>query len=537
MAPFSNLLLDVWREVGRHLELRESAPTIAAMLAKHVPLGGLVVRGLDHQHQALETLAATGSATSLQALGRTPLSPARFKRLEAWASAGEVLHGSRSKRSGELASLIPDEITAEVLAGPLCGTEGGAGALMILADYPRPLTANHQKLVAALLEPFSAAVENDRRLHELTGLREAAEADRRSLLSRLGRKEMGETIVGADAGLKLVMERVDLVSKSDVPVLILGETGTGKEVVSRAIHNRSPRSAAPFIRVNCGAIPPELIDSQLFGHERGSFTGAADMRQGWFERADGGTLFLDEIGELPRAAQVRLLRVLQDGFIERVGGQQPIRVDVRIVAATHRDLAAMVKSATFREDLWYRINVFPLLLPRLKERPADIPALARHFATRAANRFGLAPAEPTAADLHLLLQYDWPGNIRELGAVIDRAAILGNGERLDIATALGSGVSPKPPALPLPPPNTPTLYEVIPEPAHAPQVQQAATRQPPSTLATAMKEHIERALLAAEGRIEGRGGAAELLGINPHTLRARMRKLDLQWAKFRTPRN
>jgi hydrogenase-4 transcriptional activator len=533
--PFSNLLLDVWREVGRHLELRESAPTIAAMLAKHLPLGGLLVRRLDSQHQALETVAATGPAAQTHSLSRTVLSPARFKRLLHWAKDGEVLQGSRVKRSGELASLVPDEIDAEVLAGPLRGSDGGTGALILIADYPRPLLPSHQKLVAALLEPFSAAVENDRRLHELAALREAAEADRRSLLSRLGRQEMGETIVGADAGLKFVMERVELVAKSDVPVLILGETGTGKEVVSRAIHTRSARAAAPFIRVNCGAIPSELIDSQLFGHERGSFTGAADTRQGWFERADGGTLFLDEIGELPLAAQVRLLRVLQDGFIERVGGQQPLRVDVRIVAATHRDLAAMVKTATFREDLWYRINVFPILLPRLRERQADISALARHFAQRAANRFGLPPVEPTAADLHLLLQYNWPGNIRELAAVIDRAAILGNGERLDIATALGSGSAASPPHMPLPS-SAPTLYEVIPKAAPVPRIEQPRSQPPVGKLSAAMKEHIEQALVATQGRIEGRGGTAELLGINPHTLRARMRKLGLDWSRYRPSR-
>jgi transcriptional regulator with GAF, ATPase, and Fis domain len=535
---FSKLLLDVWREVGRHLELRESASTIAAMIAKHLPLGGLFVRRLDHQHQALETVAATGSAAESQAPGRTPLSTARFKRLQVWSSTGEVLHGPRAKRSGDLASLIPDDISAEVLAGPLRGTDGGTGALIVLADYPRPLVASHQKLLSALLEPFSAAVENDRRLHELAALREAAEADRRSLLSRLGRQEMGETIVGAGAGLKLVMERVDLVSKSDVPVLILGETGTGKEVISRAIHTRSARSAAPFIRVNCGAIPPELIDSQLFGHERGSFTGAADTRQGWFERADGGTLFLDEIGELPLAAQVRLLRVLQDGYIERVGGQQPLRVDVRIVAATHRDLTAMVKSATFREDLWYRINVFPILLPRLRERQADIPELARHFAQRAANRFGLPHVKPTTADLHLLLQYNWPGNIRELSAVIDRAAILGNGGQLEIATALGIGTSPNTVQSPVVYATGPTLYEVIPEPSPpSKSALQPQHEKSLGTLAAAMKEHIERALVATQGRIEGRGGAAEVLGINPHTLRARMRKLGLPWAKFRSPRS
>jgi transcriptional regulator with GAF, ATPase, and Fis domain len=237
-------------------------------------------------------------------------------------------------------------------------------------------------------------------------------------------------------------------------------------------------------------------------------------------------LFLDEIGELPLAAQVRLLRVLQDGFIERVGGQQPIHVDVRIVAATHRDLAAMVSNGTFREDLWYRVNVFPILLPRLRERIEDIPALARHFAQRAALRFGLPPVEPTTADLQALVSYPWPGNIRELSAVIDRAAILGNGERLDVAQALGGTNIVHRPA---PVATGPTLYEVIPDPPPA------VTTESPAivTLAAAMKAHIERALAAARGRIEGRGGAADLLGINPHTLRARMRKLKIDWSRFR----
>ena len=528
MERFHSVLLDVWREVGRHLELRESAPTIAAMLAQHLPLSCLLVRRLDGQHQSLDTVAlGVSGARSSQVASRTLLTAAKYKRLLAWLRAGELVHGQRAKRSGDLAVLVPGEIEGEVLAGPLLGPDGPAGALILVSDHLKTFHKHHMQLAAALLEPFSAALENDRRLHELAALREAAEADRRSLLTRLGRREMSETIVGVESGLQHVMERVALVAQSDVPVLILGETGTGKEVVSRAIHTRSPRSAGPFIRVNCGAIPPELVDSQLFGHERGSFTGASDTRQGWFERADGGTLFLDEIGELPPPAQVRLLRVLQDGFIERVGGQQPIKVDVRIVAATHRDLAAMVKDRSFREDLWYRINVFPILLPRLAERTDDIPALARHFAERAANRFGLPLVQPSASDLAVLKSYAWPGNIRELSAVIDRAAILGNGERLEVAKALGFNAQrPAAPYSSMDP--APTLYEVVPE---------APDCQPPpavATLAEAMKQHIEQALRATSGRIEGRGGAANLLGINPHTLRARMRKLKINWARFRT---
>jgi transcriptional regulator with GAF, ATPase, and Fis domain len=314
-----------------------------------------------------------------------------------------------------------------------------------------------------------------------------------------------------------------------MPVLILGETGTGKEVISRAIHLRSNRASGPFVRVNCGAIPPELIDSQLFGHEKGSFTGAMEQHQGWFERSDGGTLFLDEIGELPLAAQVRLLRVLQDHQIERVGGKKTIHIDVRIVAATHRDLANMVRDRTFREDLWYRINVFPIYLPRLRDRVEDLPMLAKHFAQRAAARFGLPFVEPSQQDLLALANYSWPGNVRELGAVLDRAVILGRGKSLDVAGALGFA---KPD--PLPEDTGPTFYEVIPESQPTPKPALANVASTPIVdLNEAMRQHIKVALTACRGRIEGQLGAAKLLGINPHTLRARMRKLEIDWDSFR----
>ena len=350
----------------------------------------------------------------------------------------------------------------------------------------------------------------------MVNLREAAEADKQSLLNRLGRKKLGsDTIVGSGSGLRSVMERVELVLRSDVPALILGETGTGKEVIARAIHTGSARSAGPFIRVNCGAIPPELIDSQLFGHEKGAFTGAVDQRIGWFERADGGTLLLDEIGELPLAAQVRLLRILQDGWLERVGGRHPIHVDVRIVAATHRDLAQMVAEGKFREDLWYRIAVFPILLPPLRERRADIPVLARHFAERAATRFGLPVLMPTDEDNALLMSYAWPGNVRELGTVLDRAAIIGNGVKLEVAKALGV----------MAPAVTP------PEPQPAPSVVALAPGEFLS-LDDAIRQHIVQALTRTEGRIDGKYGAARLLKINAQTLRSRMLKLSIDRKRF-----
>jgi transcriptional regulator with GAF, ATPase, and Fis domain len=279
------------------------------------------------------------------------------------------------------------------------------------------------------------------------------------------------------------------------------------------------------LRVNCGAIPPGLIDSELFGHERGSFTGAVGERRGWFERAHGGTLFLDEIGELPLDAQVRLLRVLQDGTLERVGGHRQISVDVRIVAATHRDLQAMILERRFREDLWYRIAVFPIELAPLRDRAEDLPALAVHFALRAAKRFGTPPLLPSPRDLDLLVGYPWPGNVRELAAVMERAVILGNGRALEVERALG----------PLPPGRTTSggaegaVSSRGPERRGSP----SAAGTPFATLDQAMVRHIEVALVHTHGRIEGPYGAAALLDINPHTLRARMRKLRIDWRRHR----
>ncbi|MBN1557219.1 MAG: sigma-54-dependent Fis family transcriptional regulator [Lentisphaerae bacterium] len=374
--------------------------------------------------------------------------------------------------------------------------------------FDRPQLA----LLDALVEPLSAAFSNDRQLKDVAVLRAAAEARSESLLNRLGRREPGEVIIGVASGLREVMERVALVSRTDAPVLIFGETGSGKEVVARAIHGRSRRVQGPFIRVNCGAIPHELIDSELFGHEHGAFTGAVKTRKGWFERADGGTLLLDEVAELPPPAQVRLLRVLQDGRIVRVGGHEAIHVNVRIIAATHRDLAAMTARGDFREDLWYRLAVFPLVLPPLRNRRDDIAPLARHFAERAARRFGLPVCPPSTADVRLLSAYDWPGNVRELAAVMDRAAILGDGAGLAVAQALGA---------PGPGVGGPARGG---EAVSAPPRGAEALRP----LDEAIREHIRTALRAAGGRVEGPRGAARLLQVNPNTLRSKMRRLGVR---------
>jgi transcriptional regulator with GAF, ATPase, and Fis domain len=324
-----------------------------------------------------------------------------------------------------------------------------------------------------------------------------------------------ERLIGSDTGLAAVMTRAHMVSRSAAPVLLFGETGTGKEIIARAIHEHSTFRTGPFRRVNCGAIAPELIDSELFGHEQGAFTGAAARRKGWFEQANGGTLFLDEVGELALPAQVRLLRVVQDGEVVRVGGERPVRVNVRIVAATHRDLPAMVEAQTFREDLYYRLSVFPIVIPPLRDRPSDIRAFAEYFAERAAHRFGLRPVPVSDDDVRVLTEYRWPGNVREIAAVMDRAVLIGQGRSLSVTAALGLSTRP----------THPPLHSTA-----------AAAPNAIEPLDVVMRRHIEAALLETHGRVEGPYGAARLLRINPHTLRARMRKLRINWRGFRPAR-
>ena len=520
-----DLLLRVWQETCRHVEIAESTAAIARIVREVAPLQRAIIRQLDRQRGAIETWADTALGESgPTAKLRNPVPPDQVQRLEESWRQHRVRHlPPGAARTDAAGCLIPaDAQAAAVLVGLLTTPHGFLGVLILVAAVGERFTPAHEALAATLLEPFTAALENDQRLREIAALRAAAEADKQSLLNRLGRKEVAEAVVGAEAGLREVMERVELVTRSDVTVLLLGETGTGKELIARVIHTHSPRASRAFLRVNCGAIPPELIDSELFGHERGAFTGATETRPGWFERSDGGTLLLDEVGELPPAAQVRLLRILQDGWLERVGGRQPIHVDVRIVAATHRNLATMVSEGRFREDLWYRLAVFPIFLPPLRQRREDIPALASHFAHRAAVRFSLPVALPSDEDLALLGEYPWPGNIRELGAVIDRAAILGNGERLEVAAALGLSAQHAPPA------------SAITAPSHEPpRVPRLASFEQILPLDEVMKRHIEAALAVTKGRIEGRRGAAAALQINPHTLRARMRKLSIDWNRFR----
>lgn len=521
MERYHSLLLTLWREACRHIEINKLLARITSMLVHALPVEQIAFYCVEPLQGQPERLSYVSLTSPQDIPPQAVIEAAQISGLAAWCANGIPEQFLSSAPPPAIPSAMLAGMDRHVMAIPLASAHGTLG-LMLMGNPRSAFSQREEQLAALLREPMAVALENDRRLHELVALREAAEADKRKLLHRLGRAELTNEIIGAENGLRAVMDRVKLVLRSDVPVLIFGETGSGKEVIARAIHDGSLRSNGPFIRVNCGAIPPELIDSELFGHERGSFTGAVASRKGWFERADGGTLFLDEIGELPAAAQVRLLRVLQDSMFERVGGEKPLHVNVRIIAATHRDLARMVQDQNFREDLWYRIAVFPIVLPPLRERKQDIPALAFHFAERASRRFGLRLQLPSQEDIELLCAYAWPGNVREFATVLDRAAILGDGKCLETAKALGG----------VPSAGTAALG-IASQGASESEFRSLDADSEILSLDAAMRRHIERALIQCHGRIEGTHGAAAALAINPHTLRARMRKLHIKWQDYR----
>lgn len=376
----------------------------------------------------------------------------------------------------------------------------------VVSNQSNVYTEEHIALFSELKEPFSGAIVNAMRYHELERVRELLQTENQALQNEL-QKKMGDRVVGMHQGLKHVMSLVGQVAKTISPVLLLGETGSGKEVVATSIHRLSDRSSGPFVSLNCGAIPETLIDSELFGHEKGAFTGASERKLGRFERAQGGTLFLDEVGELPPSAQVKLLRVLQEKEFERIGGSGPLQSNVRLIAATNRDLPEMVRKGAFREDLWYRLNVFPISIPPLRERREDIPALAYFFIESRSRQLNLQyrPTLPPA-ELDRLVQYDWPGNVRELQNAIERALILSRGEPLQFPY-LSSVYSDDPTANEPPVPATPakiTSYEEL--------------------LRTYFKTLLER----TNGRISGPQGAASIAKMNPNTLRSKLKKLGMR---------
>lgn len=378
------------------------------------------------------------------------------------------------------------------------------GALVLRAEGEDRFTAEHAQLVSLVHEPFAIALANARRHEEIVHLKDMLSDDNQFLHKELLRIS-GDEIIGEESGLKQVMEMVRQVSPLDTPVLLRGETGVGKDVIANAVHYSSSRANGPFIKVNCGAIPETLIDSELFGHERGAFTGAVAQKRGYFERAHEGTLFLDEIGELPVHAQVRLLRVLQYKEFERVGGVGPVSADIRVIAATHQNLEEMVKEGRFRQDLWFRLNVFPIVIPPLRERKQDMPALVHHLMSKKSKQLRLH-GEPSLApgSLDRLVAYYWPGNVRELENVLERALIIANGR-----------------------PLTFDRFAFVPDGEDRRPMDGVASME----LDRLTASHIAEVLRVTGGKVHGPGGAAEILKINPSTLRHRMRRLGIPFGR------
>ncbi|ABC82967.1 sigma-54-dependent Fis family transcriptional regulator [Anaeromyxobacter dehalogenans] len=494
------------------LDIQKAIERVFPVLRARVPLDELRLEVLDRKLGAVRQIARVSTAGQGRAGERiTQVKPAIIPlpaRLWRWADAmrGPILMDEASGEDMRMMRVLTKAEHDSDLAVPLRVESTQLGFLLLRAAGKGRYTAAHAELLATVADPCAVALANALAHQELVQVRDELLDDKRFLNRELFHATADE-VIGGSTGLRSVMELVRQAAPLNSTVLLLGETGVGKDVIANVLHDASPRREGPFIKVNCGAIPEGLVDSEMFGHEAGAFTGARAAHRGRFERADGGTIFLDEIGDLPKGAQVRLLRVLQSREIERVGGTRPLKVDIRVIAATHQNLQQMVTEGRFREDLFFRLNVLPINIPPLRLRAEDIPALVRHFV--AVKRRGLGiRGTPTISPgaLARLQAYAWPGNVRELENVVERELVrsAGRGRELSFEELARSQAR-----------SAPSRHEA----------------PPPRTLADVMAAHIEDVLAATGGKIHGPGGAAELLGVNESTLRNRMNRLGITYGR------
>ena len=490
------LLLEVNNAIISNLTREALFRAITEALRKVVPFDRAVL--YDAENDALRTFALEG-----------PELPGHAHDLHRDISrqgtaAGWVLdhRQSRLRRNIEVEPRVPaDEI---MVAGgvrayvcvPLMARGRAIGALLLQSFTPDRYLPEDVPLLEEVAKQIALAVENMRAFEEIARLRAKLEEENRYLQDEIKSDHNFEEIVGQSRAIKAVFKAIEAVAPAGATVLITGETGTGKELVARALHNLSPRRGKALIKVNCAALPAGLIESELFGHEKGAFTGAIARKIGRFELAHGGTLFLDEIGDLPLELQPKLLRVLQEGEFERIGAARTITVDVRVIAATNRDLETAIREGRFRSDLYYRLDVFPIRLPPLRERTDDIPLLVRYLTLKYGPRLGKRISNVSPSVMEMLRTYAWPGNVRELENVIERATILSAGAELDL------GWWPM---------------------TTGDRGRAGATR----TLEAVEREHILAVLELTGWRVSGERGAAEHLGMKPTTLEARMKKLGI----------
>jgi transcriptional regulator with GAF, ATPase, and Fis domain len=495
-----------------NLKIEQAMRDCIGVIGTHIPVDRMFLQIYEPDLGAMRTVATASADEAKQLDLLTPMPPEARKRvrenLHRFVDGAVIVESPGQNPVATEMLRFHGIVGWSVLRMTLSTEAGRLAGVVLTAEGPDRYGEDHVELLGLLKEPFAIALSNTLQHREVTRLRDRLTDDNQYLRREL-QKIAGDALVGADFGLKEVMRMVHQVAPTESPVLLTGETGVGKDVVASAIHMASPRRDGPFIPVNCGAIPDTLLDSELFGHEKGAFTGALSQKRGRFERAHHGTIFLDEIGEMPLSAQVRLLRVLQHREIERIGGTERIPLDIRVLAASNKELGAMVASGAFREDLWFRLNVFPLPIPPLRERTGDIPALVQHFVERKARELkrGRTPILAEGA-IEALTAYPWPGNVRELENLVERAMIVCRDEplRFDIGRSARRSTSSTRPVPTDEEGGFPPLDDVV-------------------------ARHIRRALELSNGKIHGAGGAGELLGVNPNTLRARMRKLKIPFKK------
>jgi formate hydrogenlyase transcriptional activator len=518
------LLLRIAESVNERLELAAVLEAARLRLAPHVPVDAIVVITIDgarlrrHAISAAKVPRVEGESAR-SAFGRVIASLQGDPSIldEEIPLEGSAVAHIRDTRETLVYGDIPrdvrfpeDERLARygIQSFVRCPLERG-GAVIGTIGYAREHGAFRPEEIALLEEvsrPMSPAVANSLAYEEIERLKALLEQENLFLRSELDARDFSEDIVGSSAALRRVLAQIDKVAQTDSTVLITGETGTGKELVAAAIHRRSARQRRPMISLNCAALPPGLVASELFGHEKGAFTGALQRRAGRFELARGSTLFLDEVGDLSLDVQAALLRVLQEGTFERVGGTETLRTDARLVAATNRQLEREVEEGRFRRDLYYRLAVFPIAVPPLRERADDIPILVEYFAARHGAALGKRFRRVDRRTMETLVRYDWPGNVRELENVIERAAILSDGDRLVLdVSALG---------------------------ASAP----ASPERRATSLKSQERRAIEEALRRTRGRVSGPRGAAALLDLPSTTLESKIQKLRIDKHRFQSGR-
>lgn len=489
--------------IFRYLNLQKAVSSLMEHLKNYMPLNSILIYSYKKELGAIKIIASNSETQSVK-LGSIFMLPKEgIEKIQQGYYNGIKIINRPEKDVIYRETFMP--FSGKNISGMqmVLSIESHEIGLVSLGALGRDrYTAEHARRCLLIKEPLSIAVYNTIKYQEVLNLKNTLAEYSRDLETELTRPS-GIEIVGENGGLKNTMNKVRHVAGLDSSVLLLGETGVGKEVIANTIHQFSTRNEGPFIKFNCGAIPESLIDSELFGHEKGAFTGAEKIKVGRFERANKGTIFLDEIGELPLSAQIRLLRVLQFGEFERVGGTEVMHTDIRVIAATHKDIAHLVANREFRNDLYYRINVFPIEIPPLRKRKADIPALTAYFTEKKAKELKTGrflKIAPGAMDR--LLNYDWPGNVRELENIVEREIILSDGSPMTFKQLLSADKV-----------DTSDFS--------------ANDGDAFFTLNQISDHHIRKALLKSKGKIYGAGGAAELLDINPNTLRSKMKKLNI----------